>query len=485
MEDAFLYDRLQFGFTITFHYLFPQLTMGLALIIVYFKARFLKKREERYNKAALFWGKIFALNFVMGVVTGIPMEFQFGTNWSKFSELTGGIIGQTLAMEGMFSFFLESTFLGLFLFGEKRLGHTLHFVTALIVCIGTWLSVAMEGMFSFFLESTFLGLFLFGEKRLGHTLHFVTALIVCIGTWLSGYLILATHSWMQHPVGFEILENGRYVLDNFGALFSNSWLWPSFLHNQTASLITASFVVAGIGAFYMLRNRNTDQGFLYLKTGVVFGVFATVLVAFPFGDELAKQVAKHQPITLAAMEGLFETKEKAPMALVGQPNMKTLTLDNPIEVPGVLSLLTYKRWNAEVKGLKDFDRELWPTNVPGLYYAYHIMIGLGTIFMGIMGLAAWLLYRKKLSTSRTILWLLLLMMPLPYIANTAGWYTAEMGRQPWLVYGYLQTIEGMSMNVSAGNALFTFLGFIGLYLLLGLLFILLIGKMIAKPLKIE
>ncbi len=438
MEDALLYDRLQFGFTITFHYLFPQLTMGLALIIVYFKWMFLRKKAEKYNKAARFWGKIFALNFVMGVVTGIPMEFQFGTNWSKFSELTGGIVGQTLAMEGMFSFFLESTF---------------------------------------------LGLFLFGEKLLGQRLHFVTIFIVFIGTWLSGFLILATHSWMQHPVGFEILESGKYVLKDFSALFSNSWLWPSFLHNQTASLITASFVVCGIGSFYILRKKNTEQGQLFVKTGVVFGFFASVLVAFPFGDELAKQVAKHQPITLAAMEGLFETKEKAPMALIGQPNMNTLELDNPIEVPGVLSFLTYKRWNAEVRGLKEFEREKWPTNVPALYYAYHIMIGLGTLFMGLMSLSIFLLYRKKLFKSRSLLWGLMLFIPLPYIANTAGWYTSEMGRQPWLVYNYLKTSEGMSMNVSAGNALFTFLGFIGLYMLLGLLFLLLTGKIINKELK--
>lgn len=438
MEDALLYDRLQFGFTITFHYLFPQLTMGLALLIVYFKWRFLRRGEEKYNQAAKMWAKVFALNFVMGVVTGIPMEFQFGTNWSKFSELTGNVIGQTLAMEGMFSFFLESTF---------------------------------------------LGLFLFGEKLLGQKLHFLTAFIVFVGTWMSGYLIIATHSWMQNPVGFEIAENGNYVLNNFGALFSNPWLLPSFLHNQTASIITASFVVAGIGAFYVLKKKNVELGQLFIKTGVIFGIVSSILVIFPFGDMLAQQVSKHQPITLAAMEGLFDTKGTAPMALVGQPNMKDLKLDNPIEMPGVLSFLTYQRWDAEVKGLKDFDQELWPTNVPGLYYSYHIMVGLGTLFIGLMGLAAFQLYRKKLFQTKWLLWGLLMFIPMPYIANTAGWYTSEMGRQPWLVYNYLKTTEGMSMNVSAGNALFTFLGFVGLYILLGLLFLFLVGKIINKDLK--
>src|SRR5690554_5296369 len=212
MEDMIFYDRMQFAFTITFHYLFPQLTMGLSLLIVIFKWCFLQTGIQKYNHAAKFWMKIFALNFAMGVVTGIPMEFQFGTNWAKFSELTGGIIGQTLAMEGMFSFFLESSFLGLFLFGEKLLGHKLHFLT--------------------------------------------------------GFLIIATHSWMQYPVGYEILENGKFVLNNFSALFSNPWLWPSYLHNQAGSLVTSSFVVAAVGAFYLLSNKHNTFGELFVKYGV-------------------------------------------------------------------------------------------------------------------------------------------------------------------------------------------------------------------------
>ncbi len=267
MEEMLFYDRMQFAFTITFHYLFPQLTMGLSLIVVYFKWKYLKTNDPHYNKATHFWMKVFALNFAMGVVTGIPMEFQFGTNWAKFSELTGGIIGQTLAMEGMFSFFLESSFLGMFLFGEKILGHR-------------W--------------------------------HFVTGLLICLGSWASGFLIIATHSWMQHPVGYEVLENGKFVLNNFEALFTNVWLWPSYLHNQAASLVTSSFVVAGIGAFYILWNKNVSYGKLFLKTGVVFGLISSLIVAMPTGDLLAKNVVKHQPVTFAAMEGIFHTEKKEP-----------------------------------------------------------------------------------------------------------------------------------------------------------------------------
>lgn len=430
------YDRMQFAFTITFHYLFPQLTMGLSLMIVYFKWKFIKTQLEHYNDAAKFWMRIFALNFAMGVVTGIPMEFQFGTNWAKFSELTGGIVGQTLAMEGMFSFFLESSFLGLFLFGEK----------------------------------------LIGQK-----MHFLTGFLVFLGSWASGFLIIATHSWMQNPVGYEILANGKFVLNNFSALFSNPWLWPSYLHNQAASLVTSSFVVAGIGAFYILNKKNVAFGKLFVKTGVIFGLIASLIVAMPTGDLLAKNVVKYQPVTFAAMEGIFHTEEGgAEIVLIGQPDVKNKKLDNKIAVPNILSFLTYGNWEQEVKGLEEYPEEVHPTNISGLYYAYHIMVGLGTIFIGLMALAVFQLIRKKLYTTQWVLWALVFMIPFPYIANTTGWYTAELGRQPWLVYNLLRTSEGASPTVSSGNTLFTLLGFIGLYLLLGLLFLLLVGKIIRK-----
>ncbi|GFD82285.1 cytochrome ubiquinol oxidase subunit I [Tenacibaculum sp. KUL118] len=405
-------------------------------MIVFFKWKFLRTKIEKYNDAAKFWMKIFALNFAMGVVTGIPMEFQFGTNWAKFSELTGGIIGQTLAMEGMFSFFLESSF---------------------------------------------LGLFLFGEKKLGHKLHFLTGFLVFLGSWASGFLIIATHSWMQNPVGYEILANGKFVLNNFSALFSNPWLWPSYLHNQAASLVTSSFVVAGIGALYLLNKKHVEFGKLFLKTGVVFGVIASILVAFPTGDLAAKNVVKYQPITFAAMEGIFETeKGGSEIVLIGQPNMLEKKLDNKIAVPNILSFLTYQEWNAEIKGLNEFDEKNYPTNIPGLYYAYHIMVGLGTIFIALMLASIVQLFRKKLYQTKWILWSLLFMIPFPYIANTTGWYTAELGRQPWLVYNLLRTSAGASPTVSSGNTLFTLLGFIGLYLLLGMLFLILVGKIINK-----
>lgn len=434
MEDLIFYDRLQFAFTITFHYIFPQLTMGLSLMVVYFKWNYLRTNLEKYNDAAKFFMKIFAINFTMGVVTGIPMEFQFGTNWAKFSELTGSIIGQTLAMEGMFSFVLESSF---------------------------------------------LALFIFGEKLMGQRLHLLTGFLVFLGSWLSGWFILATNAWMQHPVGYEILDNGKFVLNNFSELFTNPWLLPAFLHNQFASVVTSAFVVASIGALYILRNKHVEHGKLFLKTGVIFGLISSILVAFPTGDWNAKNVAKYQPAAFAAMEGIFETEEAgAEIVLIGQPNMVEKKLDNKIAVPNVLSFLTYQDWNQQIPGMDQFEDDVLPDNIPALYYAYHIMVGLGTIFIGVMVLAAFFLWKDRLYKMKPLLWTIMFLVPFPYIANITGWYTAELGRQPWLVYGLLRTSDGISPTVSSGNTLFTLLGFVGLYMLLGLLFLLLVGKTI-------
>ncbi len=440
MEDMLFYDRIQFAFTITFHYLFPQLTMGLSMIIVFLKWRSIRTKDRRYNDAAKFLMRIFAINFMMGVITGIPMEFQFGTNWAKFSELTGDIIGQTLAMEGMFSFFLESSFLALFIFGEK------------------WL---------------------------GQRLHFLTAFLVFLGSWASGFFILATNAWMQHPVGYEIVENGKYVLTHFSALFGNPWLLPAFLHNQLASLVTSSFVVGGIGAYYLLRQEQVDSGKLLLKTGIIFGVVSTVLVAFPTGDWAAKNMVKYQPASFAAMEGIFKTEGGGTeIVLIGQPNMLEKEIDNKIAVPGVLSFLTYRDWDMEIKGMDAFEKDQLPTNVPALYYAYHMMVGLGTLFIGLMLMGLFYWVRGKIYNNKFLLWMIMFATPFPYLANIAGWFTAEMGRQPWLVYGLLRTDAGVSPTVSSGNTLFTLLGFMGLYLLLGLLFFTLVMRIINQGPKV-
>ncbi len=433
MEDALLLHRIQFAFTISFHYLFPQLTMGLALLIVIMKWIALRTGKEVYNVSARFWAKIFAINFAVGVVTGIPMEFQFGTNWARFSTFAGGVIGQTLAMEGVFAFFLESSFLGLFLFGEKRL-----------------------------------------DPRM----HFFAACMVFLGSWVSGYFIIATNAWMQSPVAYEILPNGNVSLTSFWGLLLNPWILWQYTHNMIASVVTSSFVVAAVGAFYLLAHKNDEYGRTFVRMGVIAGVISSILVAFPTGDQQGKNLAFQQPVTLAAMEGLFETKEGAPLVIIGQPDMEKRKLDNPIHVPQMLSFLTYYRWGAEVKGLDAFPEKDWPTNIPLLYFSYHIMVGLGTLFIALMLGAAWLLRKGRLFTARGFLWMLMLAFPFPYIATTAGWTTAELGRQPWLVYGLLRTADGTSTMVSAGNTLFTLLGFAGMYFVIGMLFLFLVVKTI-------
>jgi len=238
--------------------------------------------------------------------------------------------------------------------------------------------------------------------------------------------------------------------------------------------------MSAVGAFYLLARRDPGYGMIFLRVGVIAGLIASLVVAFPTGDAQGKNVAEHQPVTLAAMEGLFETREGAHLTLVGQPDMEKLRMDNPIHIPNMLSFLTYYRWNAEVRGLDAFPRDRWPTNIPLLYYSYHIMVGLGTIFIAVMAMGVVMLRRDRLFRSRAMLWALMLLFPFPFLANTAGWMTAELGRQPWLVYGLMRTADGTSHTVSAGNTLFTLLGFLGMYFVIGVLFLLLIVKIIHR-----
>ena len=435
LSDPAFWSRFQFGFTLTYHYLFPQLTMGLAWFLVYWKWRALRTGDEKYNDAVRFWAKIFGLNFAVGVVTGIPMEFQFGTNWAGFSRYAGGVIGQTLAMESMFAFFLESAFIG-----------------ALI-----W-----------------------GEKRLGPRYHFLAAVAVALGSWISGFFILVTNAFMQRPVGYTVEADGSLSIASLSAYLLNPWALVQFTHNQVAALVTGSFVVAAMGAFYTLRWRHPVQARLYLRAGTAVGLIASVLVAVPTGDQQAKMVGNHQPVTLAAMEGRFVGGPMAGVAVIGQPNVAARRLDNPIEVPGALSFLAYGTFKSYVHGLQEYPETTWPDNIELLYYSFHLMITLGTLFILLMAYAGLQNWRGRLESSTGLLWVLMLAFPFPYIANTLGWMTAELGRQPWLVYGLFRTNQGHSTVVSSGDTIFTLLGFIGLYFVLGLLFLYLVGREIGQ-----
>jgi len=435
LGSALTIDRLQFAFTVTFHYIFPQITMGLALLILVLKTQALRTGEDRYHRASRFWLRVFGISFALGVVTGIPMEFQFGTNWAEFSRAAGGVIGQTLAMEGVFAFFLESAFLGLLLFGEKSLSPRAH-----------WAS----------------------------------SLALFIGSWLSGYFIIATNAWMQHPVAYRMAANGQFGLASFWGLLGNPWVWWEYAHNMIGAVVTASVLMAAVGAFYLLSARHEPYGKLFVRLGVTAALISALLMAFPTGDGESKMVASHQPATFAAMEGLFHSRAGAPIAILGQPDMAKQRLDNPLTIPRVLSFLTYRRWAAQVNGLDKIPEARWPDQVPLVYYSYHVMVGLGTIFIAVLAIAGFLLWRGRLFGSRAMLWALLLALPFPFIANTAGWITAEAGRQPWLIYSLMRTSAGYSTRVSSGNALFTFVGFLGLYALLSLLFLLLVWREIER-----
>jgi len=435
MQDTLFWSRLQFAFTITYHYLFPQLTMGLAWIIVYFKWRHFRTDEERFGNAARFWTRIFGINFAVGVVTGIPMEFQFGTNWAEFSKFSGNVIGQTLAMEGMFAFLLESAM---------------------------------------------IGAVIWGEKRLSPRNHFLATVAVALGSWLSGYFILTTNAFMQHPVGYAMAPDGTLRLKSFIEFLLNPWAIIMFLHNQCAALVTGSFVVTAVGALYVLRGKYAEQASLFLKTGTLVGLFACVLVAFPSGDRQAKMVAKYQPVTLAAMEGRFQGGTNAELNFIGQPNVDNESIDNRIYMPGILSILAFGYRSANVQGLSDFSQDVWPTNIALLFYAFHIMAGLGTLFILLMTIANIQRWRGRLETSRGLLWVLMLAFPFPYIATTAGWMTAELGRQPWLIFDLFRTSAGVSDVVNGGNVLFTLIGFAGLYFVLGVLFLFMVGREIAR-----
>jgi len=435
MTDPLFWHRLQFGFTATFHYVFPQLTMGLALLIVVLKARALATGSEDWTAAARFWTRIFGLSFAVGVVTGIPLEFQFGTNWAEFTKRTGGVIGQTLAMEGMFAFFLESSFLALLVYGERRLGPR-------------W--------------------------------HFAAALALFLGSWLSGYFIVATDAFMQHPVGHELAADGSLQLASLREYVFSSWAIIQFCHNQLAALVTGAFAMAAVGAFWTLRAEHAGAARASLRTGVVAAFIGSVLVAFPTGDLQGKLVAEHQPVTLAAMEGRFESGPHAALTVIGQPDVARRKLDNPIRLPGILSQIAYGSFSANVRGLDEFPEHDWPTNIELLYYSFHVMAGLGTLFIALAGWALAALLLRRLERARVLLWVLTLAFPFPFIANTAGWLTAELGRQPWLVYGLMRTADGGSPTVHGGSTLFTTIGFAGLYFVLGILFLALVGAEVRR-----
>jgi cytochrome d ubiquinol oxidase subunit I len=427
--DAVLLARLQFAITIGFHFIFPPLSIGLAWFLVVVEFLGWRTGDEVWVRAGRFFGRLLGLTFAVGVATGIVMEFQFGANWSTYSRFVGDVFGAPLAAEGVFAFFLESGFIGLYLFGRGRVSQGVH-----------WLSILM----------------------------------VAVGATLSAFWILVANSWQQTPAGF-VVRNGRAELLDFADAVFNPSMWVRFCHTMNAALIAGAFFVAGVSAWLLLRERSTDVARRTLRIGVVAGFVLSVLAVFPTGHEHARQVARTQPEKFAALEGLYQGRSGAPLVLFGIPDDEGRSLRAALEIPGMLSWMTYYDADAEIAGLDDFpERDRPPVLLP--FASFHAMVVLGLYFIGVTGLASLLLRRRKPGGQRWLLRLLVLSIPLPVLACECGWIAAEVGRQPWIVYRLLRTSDAASPTVSPAQILLSIVLFGLVYLALGALYVWLVVR---------
>lgn len=431
MDKVFL-SRLQFALTAMYHFLFVPLTLGLGVIIAWMETRYVRTGEDTYQKMAKFWGKLFVINFVLGVVTGITLEFQFGMNWAAFSGFVGDIFGAPLAIEATVAFFLESTFLGLWIFGWNRISLKMH-------ALSIW--------------------------------------IVAIASNLSALWILLANGWMQHPVGYRIVD-GRAVMTDFWAVATNTYGWLKFFHTVLAGFVVGGFFVLGISAYHLLKD-NWREGFRRsFRMAASFTLISSVLL-FVVGDFHASHVAKTQPTKFAAMESVWQTQRSAPYYLLVLPDeAKEKNAVELIGIPKMLSFLAYHDFNAEVKGLRDFPPDERPP-VLITFLGFRSMIGLGMLFM-FLGFIAFLLSRGWLRERDIVYKVFILSIPLPYIATQLGWIVAEVGRQPWLVYGLVRTSEGVSKVVSRSQVVFSLTGFVLIYSLLAAVDVYLLCKFARK-----
>lgn len=423
--DVVLLSRLQFSLTIAFHFIFVSINIGLAWLLVLVEALGWRRRDgEVYVGAAKFFGRIFAVTFVMGIATGIVMEFQFGMNWAGYSRFAGDVFGPLLAAEGLLAFFLESSFLGLYLFGRDRVSRGIH----------------------------------------GFSI-----LMVAAGSTLSAFWILAANSWQQTPAGY-ILRNGRLELTSLWDAIFNPSTMHRFFHTVDASLIVASFFMGGIAAHLLLKGQKVEMAKRSLRLAIVIGLIASLLQVVPFGHGHAKQVALTQPEKFAVFEAVYETQSHAPMVLFGLPSAEHPKSQWVIEIPGLLSWITFGDRSAIVKGLKDFPPdELPPRVIP--FLAFRMMVGLGLYFVGIMLYGTVQLCRDKLWEGRRFLRVFVWSIPLPIAASQLGWIAAEVGRQPWIIYRVMKTADAVSPSLPAGNVLSSLILFGLLYSLLGILYL--------------
>jgi cytochrome bd ubiquinol oxidase subunit I len=427
--DVLMLSRWQFAITCMFHFIFVPLTLGLSVLVAWMETKYVRTGDEMWLRMTKFWGKLFLINFALGVVTGITMEFQFGMNWAEYSRYVGDIFGAPLAIEATVTFFMESVFIGLWIFGWDKVSKKTHAVTI-------WL--------------------------------------VAIATNLSGLWILIANGWMQHPVGY-VLRNGRAEMVDFLAVITNRYALIKFVHQITSGYTVAAFFVMGIAAWHLLRQNETAFFTRSFGLAAKFSLAALVVVLLT-GDFHAVEIAKVQPAKFAAMESIWETQTNAAMCLLVMPDeANECNKFEAIKIPGLLSFMAFHDAQGEIKGLKDFPLDerppVWPT-----YYSFRLMVGLGTLFIVLAVAALWLSWKKQLERYPLFLKLMILAIPLPYLANQLGWIVAEVGRQPWLVYGVFKTADGVSKSISTGQVVFSLLGFTLLYGLLGVVDIYLLTK---------
>jgi cytochrome d ubiquinol oxidase subunit I len=431
--DVLTLSRLQFAVTSIFHFIFVPLTLGLSILTAYMETRYVMTDDTTYLRMTRFWGKLFLINFALGVVTGITMEFQFGMNWAEYSKYVGDIFGAPLAIEATLAFFLESVFIGLWIFGWDKVSRKVH-------ALSIW--------------------------------------IVAFATNLSALWILLANGWMQHPVGYT-LRNGRAEMIDFMALITNPYGLVKFVHTVLSGYMVAAFFVMGIAAYHLLKRNQIDFFKRSFKIGATFGVVASLLI-FLSGDYSSVVVARTQPAKFAALESIWETKSGVGLNLFLFPNEKGEC--NAVErfcIPNMVSTLAFHSPNAEIKGLKEFPRELRPPVMP-TFLSFRLMVGIGTL-MVLASLLGFVLSRWGKLEDRTLyLKLMLLAIPLPYLAAQLGWVAAEVGRQPWIVYGVLKTADGVSRSVSMVQVIGSLAGFTLLYGGLGVIDIYLLAKVAKK-----
>ncbi len=431
--DVLSLSRIQFAMTAIFHFIFVPLTLGLAILVAYMESRYVATGNGEYLKMTRFWGKLFLINFALGVVTGLTMEFQFGMNWAEYSKYVGDIFGVPLAIEATVAFFLESTFIGLWIFGWKRVSPRMH-------AASMW--------------------------------------IVAFAVNLSAFWILFANGWMQHPVGY-VIRNNRAELVDFMAFLTNGYSWFKFFHTILAGYVVAAFFVMGISAWHILRKSHLPFFKTSFKIAAIFGLVSSFLLIV-VGDFHGGEVAKVQPSKLAAIESVWETRQGVPFYLLLVPDPENER--NAVEflgIPRMVSFLAYKDGNAEVKGLKDFPKGDRPP-VMASFVSFRLMVGCGFLFFILSFIAVVLSRKDRLDAYPFYLRVMLYAIPLPYIAAQLGWVVAEVGRQPWIVYGVLRTKDAVSRGIEPMQVMISIAGFLIFYGFLGVIDIYLLMKYAKK-----